>query len=139
MNANDTDTESTRLELQGSTVAGTEGPDLSNVSEIHDKGPPFTLSRPTWITRFAKQRSKPILFVSETNFKPVIRTSLVLHLVGTSAASQGYQPNRIHPRKAFLVEPRMIICAQILQQQAVHHCSMIANAGVFSGRSALKR
>jgi len=61
MNANETDTESTRLELQGSTVVGTEGPELSNVSE--DRGPrsstrgPLHLSRPTWITRFAKQRS----------------------------------------------------------------------------------
>lgn len=61
MSANDTETESTRLALQGSTVAGTERPDLSNLSngqgQIHGKGPLFTLSRPTWITRFAKQRT----------------------------------------------------------------------------------
>ena len=44
MNANETDTESTRLELQGSTVAGTEGPDLSNVSE--GRGPRSTTRGP---------------------------------------------------------------------------------------------
>jgi hypothetical protein len=95
MNANETDTESTRLEHQGSTVAGTERPDLSNVSDgrgqnqIHGKGPLHTFA-PDLDHRICETAFNP--FRQRDQFQTVgttvIRTSLVLYLVGTSAASQ---------------------------------------------------